>query len=36
MPLRELIQKLIHMSEVGTGSRYLRFFVLGLAVVVWR
>jgi hypothetical protein len=33
MPLRELIQKLIHMSEVGTGSRYLRFLVLGLAVV---
>jgi len=33
MPLRELIQKLIHMSEVGAGSRYLRFLVLGLAVV---
>ena len=33
MPLRELIQKLIHMSEVGAGSRYLRFLVLGLTVV---
>jgi hypothetical protein len=33
MPLRELIQKLIHTSEVGAGSRYLRFLVLGLAVV---
>jgi 4-amino-4-deoxy-L-arabinose transferase-like glycosyltransferase len=33
MPLRELLQKLIHMTEVGTGSRYLRFFLLGLAVV---
>jgi hypothetical protein len=33
MPLRELIQKLIHMSEVGAGSRYLRFLVLGLVVV---
>ena len=33
MPLRELLQKLIHMSEVGAGSRYLRFLVLGLAVV---
>jgi hypothetical protein len=33
MPLRELIQKLIHMSEVGAGSRYLRLLVLGLAVV---
>jgi hypothetical protein len=32
MPLRELLQKLIHMSEVGTGSRYLRFLVLSLAV----
>jgi hypothetical protein len=32
MPLRELVQKLIHMSEVGAGSRYLRLFVLGLAV----
>ncbi len=30
---RELIQKLIHMSEVGAGSRYLRFFMLGLAIV---
>ena len=33
MPLTRLIQKLIHMSEVGAGSRYLRFLVLGLAVV---
>ena len=33
MPLRELLQRLIHMSEVGAGSRYLRFLVLGLAVV---
>ena len=33
MPLRELIQKLIHMSEAGAGSRYLRLLVLGLAVV---
>jgi hypothetical protein len=33
MPLRELIQKLIHMLEAGAGSRYLRFLVLGLAVV---
>ena len=33
MPLRELIQKLIHMSEIGAGSRYLRLLVLGLAVV---
>jgi hypothetical protein len=33
MPLRELIQKLIHMTEAGTGSRYLRFIILGLAVV---
>ena len=34
MPLRELIQKLIHMSEFGAGSRYLRLIMLGLAVVV--
>ena len=33
MPPRELIQKLIHMSEVGAGSRYLRLLMLGLAVV---
>ena len=33
MPLRELIQKLIHMSEAGAGARYLRFIALGLAVV---
>jgi 4-amino-4-deoxy-L-arabinose transferase-like glycosyltransferase len=32
MPLRELIQKLIHMSEIGAGQRYLRFLALGLAV----
>ena len=33
MPLNELIQRLIHMSAGGAGSRYLRAFVLGLAVV---
>ena len=33
MPLSELIQRLIHMLEAGAGSRYLRAFVLGLAVV---
>src|SRR5664280_1037500 len=33
MPLNELIQKLIHMSETGRGSRYLRFLILGLAVM---
>jgi hypothetical protein len=33
MPSRELIQRLIHMSENGAGSRYLRFLVLGLTVV---
>ncbi|MGA2280395.1 MAG: glycosyltransferase family 39 protein [Verrucomicrobiota bacterium] len=33
MPLRELLQKLIHMSEVGAGSRYPRFLMVGLAVV---
>jgi hypothetical protein len=32
MPLRELIQNLIHMSEIGAGQRYLRYLVLGLAV----
>ena len=32
MPLRELIQKLIHMTEIGAGSRYLRFLMLGLAI----
>ena len=34
MPLSELIQRLIHMLEAGAGSRYLRFLVLGLAVMV--
>ena len=33
MPLSELIQRLIHMLEAGAGLRYLRAFVLGLAVV---
>jgi len=33
MPLTQLIQKLIHMLEVGAGMRYLRLVVLGLAVV---
>ena len=33
MPLSELIQKLIHMSETGRGSRYLRFLILGLVVM---
>ena len=33
MPLSELIQRLIHILEAGAGSRYLRAFVLGLAVV---
>ncbi|HTY88815.1 MAG TPA: hypothetical protein VMB80_15220 [Candidatus Acidoferrum sp.] len=32
MPLSEQIQKLIHLTEVGPAARYLRFFVLGLAV----
>jgi hypothetical protein len=32
MPLTEMIQKLIHLLEVGRGARYLRHFVLGLAV----
>ena len=33
MPLSELIQKLIHMLEVGAVSRYLRFLVWSLAIV---
>ena len=33
MPPSELIQRLIHMAGGGAGSRYLRFFLLGLAVV---
>jgi hypothetical protein len=33
MPLNELIQRLIHMSAGGAGSRYLRAVALGLAVV---
>jgi hypothetical protein len=33
MPSRELLQKSIHLFDVGTGSRYLRFVLLGLAVV---
>src|SRR5664279_407412 len=33
MPLSELIQRLIHMLEVGAGSRYLRIFALALGVV---
>jgi hypothetical protein len=33
MPLSDLIQKLIHMLEVGAGSRYLRIMALVLGVV---
>ena len=33
MPLNEQIQKLIHLTEVGGASRYLRYVLLGLAVV---
>ncbi len=33
MPLSELIQRFIHMLEVGTGSRYLRIFLVALAVI---
>jgi hypothetical protein len=33
MPLAELIQRLIHMLEVGAGSRYLKIFVLAVVVV---
>ncbi len=34
MPLTQMIQKLIHMLEVGAFSRYLRFVLVGLAIVV--
>jgi len=33
MPLSQLIQKLIHLLEVGAVSRYLRFVMLGLMLV---
>ncbi|HTA95153.1 MAG TPA: glycosyltransferase family 39 protein, partial [Verrucomicrobiae bacterium] len=33
MPLRELIQRLIHIFEVGAGARILRFILLALAVL---
>jgi 4-amino-4-deoxy-L-arabinose transferase-like glycosyltransferase len=33
MPLSELIQRLIHMLEVGAVARYLRIFVLALGVI---
>jgi Dolichyl-phosphate-mannose-protein mannosyltransferase len=33
MPLAELIQRLIHMLEVGAGSRYLKIFALAVGVV---
>ena len=33
MPLSELIQRFIHMLEVGAGSRYLRLFIIILCVV---
>ncbi|MEI9962050.1 MAG: glycosyltransferase family 39 protein [Limisphaerales bacterium] len=33
MPLLELIQKAIHALEVGAAARYLRFIVLGLAIL---
>jgi hypothetical protein len=33
MPLSQLIQKLIHMLEMGALARHLRFVLLGLAVV---
>ena len=33
MPLSEQIQKLIHLMEVGSMARYLRFLALALAVV---
>jgi len=33
MPIADTIQKLIHKTEVGAASRYLRFVLLGLAVV---
>jgi hypothetical protein len=33
MPLSEQIQKLIHMTEVGSMARFLRYLALGLAIV---
>src|SRR6267142_2092118 len=33
MPSSETIQMLIHKMEVGTGSRYLRYFALIIGVV---
>ena len=33
MPLTQLIQKLIHMLEMGALARHLRFVLLGLAIV---
>ncbi len=33
MPLADQIQRLIHLTEVGAAARYLRFIVLGLAIV---
>ncbi|MGH7951971.1 MAG: hypothetical protein ACREFE_08635 [Limisphaerales bacterium] len=33
MPLSELIQKIIHLFEVGAGARYLRCFTLALAIL---
>src|SRR5690242_7114207 len=33
MPLSQLIQKLIHLLEVGAVSRYLRFLLLGLVII---
>jgi hypothetical protein len=32
MPLSQLIQRLIHLLEVGAGARYLRYLSLALAV----
>ncbi|HXE42386.1 MAG TPA: hypothetical protein VN516_05110, partial [Candidatus Baltobacteraceae bacterium] len=34
MRIAEIIQTTIHKLEVGTGARYLRFFVLALAVLI--
>jgi hypothetical protein len=33
MPITEIIQKMISMLESGAGARYLRFFMLGLAII---
>src|SRR5208337_2755601 len=33
MPLADQIQRLIHLTEVGSAARYLRFIVLGLAIL---